>query len=187
MQNVLITLFNVESEGYEAITELKNAPVTEGSIIFEAALIRKTGFNYKMLDFFDIGAKNYKNHTVRGGLIGMCIGILGGPIGMLVGLGIGSFAGMSADSKEIKPDPGVGISIIEQIISKINDDDLVLIALTDEEDETILDMKLQKYDVTIMRSDAVVLAREVEKAQEMQKDMQEQAKRELRSQKKKGK
>lgn len=179
MQNVIVTLFNVESEGYQAITELKNNPGSDASFVSEAALIRKTGTSYNVLDGFDTGAHS-TNDTVKGTLIGMCVGILGGPIGMLLGAGIGSLAGMSMDADDVS----LGTSMLEQIISKIQDGDLALIALADEEDESILDAKLTRYDATMIRCDAAVVAQEVVKAQEMEKEMERQTKQELRKQKK---
>ena len=91
MQNVIVCLFDVESEGYQAITELRNAPGNDKSFISQAVLIKKENGALKALDSFDTGVKT-SDDTAIGGLIGMCVGVLGGPIGMLLGAGWGSLS-----------------------------------------------------------------------------------------------
>ena len=178
MQNVLVSIFEVESEGYQAITELKNAPAADGSLISQAVLVKKENGAIKVLDSFDIGV-NTTDDTAIGGLVGMCIGILGGPIGMLLGAGWGSLAGMSLDAS----DAGEAASLIEQIAGKL-DDGITLIGLTDEEDESVLDNKLSAYKTVIARFDAAVVSQEVETARDFQKEMARQAKADLRKQRK---
>ena len=56
MQNIIVTIFEVESEGFQAITELRNNPEKDGSFLSEAALIKKENGTCKVLDFFDTGA-----------------------------------------------------------------------------------------------------------------------------------
>ena len=109
----------------------------------------------------------------------MCVGVLGGSIGMLLGAGWGSLAGMTLDAA----DAADGASLIEQIADKL-DDGVALIGLSDEEDESVLDNKLSAYKTTIARFDAAVVAQEVEAAREMQKEMARQAKADLRKQRK---
>lgn len=178
MQNVIVCLFDVESEGYQAITELRNDPGNDKSFISQAVLIKKENGALKALDSFDTGAKT-SDDTAIGGLIGMCVGVLGGPIGMLLGAGWGSLAGMTLDAA----DAADGASLIEQIADKL-DDGVALIGLSDEEDESVLDNKLSAYKTTIARFDAAVVAQEVEAAREMQKEMARQAKADLRKQRK---
>ena len=115
MQNVIVCLFDVESEGYQAITELRNDPGNDKSFISQAVLIKKENGALKALDSFDTGAKT-SDDTAIGGLIGMCVGVLGGPIGMLLGAGWGSLAGMTLDAA----DAADGASLIEQIADKLD-------------------------------------------------------------------
>lgn len=179
MQNVVVSVFKVESEGYQATTELKQNPGTDASFVVEGALVKKEAGSYKVLDSFDTGVYT-SDDTMFGSVIGMCIGVLGGPIGVLLGGSIGALAGLSIDAEEA----GTSASMIEQIIGKLDDDMVALIALVNEDNESILDSKLSKYETTIARFDAAVVAQEVEKANELQKEMERQAKAELRRQNK---
>ena len=41
MQNIITAIFKVESEGYQAITTLRQLPVTDNSAILQMALVKK--------------------------------------------------------------------------------------------------------------------------------------------------
>ncbi len=140
--------------------------------------MKKENGALKVLDSFDTGVKT-TDDTALGGLVGMCIGMLGGPVGMLLGAGWGSLAGMTIDAA----DAADGASLIEQIAGKL-DDGVALIGLTDEEDESVLDNKLSNYKAVIARFDAAVVSQEVDTAREMQAEMARQAKADLRKQRK---
>ena len=178
MQNVIIGLFEVESEGFQAITELKQNPGDEKSFISQAALLKKDAGQVKVLDSFDTGVTT-SDDMALGGLMGMCVGILGGPIGMLLGGSLGSLTGMTVDAADAVDNA----SMIEQIAGKLEDGAVALIGLTDEEDEGVLDEKLSKYKTVIARFDAAVVAQEVDAAREMQAEMERQALEKLRKQK----
>ena len=178
MQNVIVGLFEVESEGFQAITELKQNPGDEKSFISQAALLKKDAGQVKVLDSFDTGVTT-SDDMALGGLMGMCVGILGGPIGMLLGGSLGSLTGMTVDAADAVDNA----SMIEQIAGKLEDGAVALIGLTDEEDENILDEKLSKYKTVIARFDAAVVAQEVDAAREMQAEMERQALEKLRKQK----
>ena len=178
MQNVIVGLFEVESEGFQAITELKQNPGDEKSFISQAALLKKDAGQVKVLDSFDTGVTT-SDDMALGGLMGMCVGILGGPIGMLLGGSLGSLTGMTVDAADAIDNA----SMIEQIAGKLEDGAVALIGLTDEEDEGVLDEKLSKYKTVIARFDAAVVAQEVDAAREMQAEMERQALEKLRKQK----
>lgn len=177
MQNIIVTVFEVESEGYQAMTELKKEPGNGKNVLFQAVLIKKENGQVKVLDHFDTGL-NTADDTAIGGLVGMFVGILGGPIGMLLGAGYGAMTGMLLDTIDATDD----MSLLEQISEKLGDGTAV-IGLAEEEDEGFLDAKLGAYKTVIARFDAAVVAQEVEAAREMQTEMERQARADLRKQK----
>ncbi len=179
MLNIVVSIFDVESEAYQAITELRNQKGLKTSIMPEAVLVNKETGSYKVLDFYDLEDVSGRD-TVTGGLIGMCIGILGGPIGILLGGSIGALIGMNADENQVSE----GMSVLEQMIGKLGDNTIAIIGLADEEDESEIDNLLSKYKTIIARFDAAVVEHEVEKAKEMQEEMENLAKLEMRKQKK---
>ena len=179
MLYVVVSLFEVESEAYQAITELKNQKGLKTSIMSEAVLVDKKNGYYTILDNFVI-EPDAMDDMAKGGLIGMCIGILGGPLGMLLGASVGSFAGVVSETDKTAETA----SMLEQMILKLSDNTLAIIGLAEEKDESEIDELLSKYKTIIARFDAAVVEQEVERARDMEKEMENLAKLEVRNQKK---
>ena len=75
-------------------------------------------------------------------------------------------------------------SLIETVAAKMIDGEVSLIILAEEEDESELDACMKEFQTEIIRFDAAVIAAEVEEAQELQKEMERQARIKLRETKK---
>ena len=178
-QNIVVGLFKVESEAFQAMTELKQNPGDDKSYLSGAALIKKENGSLKTLDVLDSGIKT-SDDTAVGGLVGALFGILGGPIGVLLGGSYGMLVGSAIDAE----DTAIGASLLEQIAGKLEDGDIAIIGLAYEENEAILDEKLGKFDTIIARFDAATVAAEVEEAQRLEEDMARQAREDLRDEKK---
>ncbi len=179
MQNIIAVNFEIESEGYQAITTLGKAPVTENSAILEMALVKKEEGVLKVCDTFSSGVHT-SDDTARGGLIGSFIGILGGPIGVLLGGTAGALGGSVVDAGDAQN----SASMIETVAGKMEEDEVSLIVLAEEADEADLDGKLGQFKAEILRFDAAVIAAEVAEAQQMQKELERQARMKLRETKK---
>lgn len=178
-ENVLIALFDVESEAYQAATELKSAAASEDYIISQLALVTKKDGKLFPADGFDTGIQT-SNDTAGGALVGVLLGILGGPIGMLLGASYGALIGGAVDAS----DAAQNASLLEQVTGKLYDDSTAIIALVQEEDESALDAKLSKFRTTIVREDAAIVAEEVEEARQVERELQRQAREKLRAEKK---
>ena len=178
-QNVIVSIFEVESEAFQALTELKQAPAGEKSLLAEAVLVKKENSGLKVLDSFDTGA-NTADDTLIGGLAGSLCGILAGPIGVLLMGSYGALIGSMMDTDDALNNA----SMIEQIAGKLQDNEVAIVGLAAEEDESVLDGKLRKFKTTIMRYDAAVVAAEVDEAQQMAAEMARQARIDLRNEKK---
>ena len=179
MQNVVAVLFKNESEGFQAITELRQKPATEKCTILQMALIKRQGQNVTVSDSYDAGIQAGENAAL-GGLMGGLVGILGGPIGVLLMGSYGMLAGSLVGSAEALD----SAAMIEIVSNKLLDGEVALVALAEEAEEAELDGLLGKFDVEIARFDAAVVAEEVEEAEQMQKEMDRQARRQLREVKK---
>lgn len=179
MQNIIMPVFDVTSEGYQAITALSQKPVTEEYTILEMALIQKTDNKVELLDSFESGIHT-TDDLVEGGLVGSMIGIVGGPLGMLLGGSMGALTGSIIDLD----DADNATSMIECVAGKLWGDKLALIILAEEKDEAALDAELSSFQTTTLRFDAAVVAAEVEEAKQMQEEMERQARLQLRATKK---
>lgn len=178
-QNIVVGLFEVESEAFQAMTEMKQNPGNDTSYVAAAALAKKENGAIRLLDAFDTGA-NTKDDMAIGGLVGGLVGILGGPIGVLLGGSYGMLIGSAVDTN----DTLMNASMLEQITGKMQDGEVAVIALAFEENEEILDQKLNKFKTVIARFDAATVAAEVEEAQKLADEMARLARKELRDEKK---
>ena len=178
-QNVVVAVFKVESEGFQALTELRQAAGGDTYVVSAAALIKKAGGVCTYLDGFDTGL-NTRNDAIIGGLIGMTVGILAGPLGILLGGSYGALVGATVDAG----DAAFGASMLDQIADKLDDGMVALVALTGETSEGALDEKLSRFDAVVARFDAEAVAEEVDKAYEKQAELARQARADLRKEKK---
>ena len=173
--NVIVAVFKVESEGFQALSELRQAAAGESYFVSAAALLKKDKNVCNYLDGFDTGVQT-ENDALLGGLIGMTIGILAGPLGVLLGGSYGALIGSTVDVG----DAAFGLSMLDQIADKLDDGMVALVALAEEETEDALNAKLSAFDTTIARFDAEVVADEVDRAYEKQFEMARQAKMQIR-------
>lgn len=179
MENVLTVLFDVESEGYQAITSLRNKPAVEDAYaIMQANLVKREGNNLIVLDGFDSGV-NTVDHTLAGGLIGSLVGILGGPLGVLFLGTSGAMMGSAIDMSDAVDNS----SLLEIAATKLGDQQVALLALAEEDTEEALNAQFQPYKCTVIRFDAPVLAREIDEASKIGAEMQRQAIEKLREEK----
>ena len=179
MEKIISVIFKVESEGYQAITELKRAPITNDYTVSQAVLVKKENGVIRTLDTFDTGLET-SNDTATGSLIGSLLGILGGPLGVLLGGSIGILAGGAIDAG----DAAHNASLIELVTEQLVDGEVVLIALEQESVEGAARRALAKFDTSIVEEDAAEVAEEVKAAQDAQREMAREARAKLREAKK---
>ncbi|MDO4866787.1 MAG: hypothetical protein Q4C10_09525 [Clostridia bacterium] len=179
MENIIIVSFDIESEGYQAITELKKNVMKDGYAVSQAVLVKNTDGHVTSLDSLDTGIET-KNDTRMGGLIGSLLGVAGGPLGMVLMGGYGALIGSAVDWG----DAVNNASLMEHVLSCVTEDSTVLIAVVQEDIEGAFDKKFSKFSAEITRFDAAEVAAEIAEAERVQEEMARQAKRELREAKK---
>lgn len=170
-KNVIVAVFDVESEGYQALTQLRQAAGGDTYLVSAAALIKRQGDLCYYLDGFDTGVHT-ANDAMAGGLIGMLVGILGGPVGVLLGGSFGALVGTTVDAG----DALAGASMLDQMAGKLDDGMVAVIALAGEESDAELDALFAPFKAVVARFDAEAVADEVDKAYETQCEMARQAK-----------
>ncbi len=179
MENIIIVNFNVESEAYQALTELKSKAITENYVISQALLVKNTDGKIDTLDAFDTGVET-RNDTRMGGLIGSLLGIAGGPLGMVIIGGYGALIGSAVDWG----DAAQNASLMEHVLDCVTEDKAVLIAVVQEEAASAFDANFEKFQAEVTRFDAAEVAAEVAEAQRVQEEMAREAKKQLREAKK---
>ena len=179
MQNILSVIFEVESEGYQALSTLRQKAITKDYAIMQMALVKRTGKELSVCDSFSSGA-NTMDDTLAGGVLGSLLGILGGPLGVLLMGSYGALAGSVLDAED-----AIGsATLLETVADKLYENEVALILFADEADESALDAELGKYKAEILRFDAATVADEVEEAEKTQREMERQARMQLRKEKK---
>ena len=179
MHNIITAVFQNESEGYQMITELRNAPVTEQAAILQMMLVKCDEKGLELCDRYE-GIATVGKGSLIGGLTGSMIGILGGPLGVLLMGTAGAMTGTMVDTGEAV----AGEVLMETVAGKLYKGEVGLIILADEEDESYLDGILSKFPVEILRYDALDIAEEVDEAIKIQDEKDRQALMRLRQRKK---
>ncbi len=175
-ENLVLVNYKVESEAYQALSGLKRNPVNANYKISQAMIVKRENGKLDVMDGFVNGVTTVDD-TWKGGLIGGLIGILGGPIGILLGGSVGMLVGGAVDAGEMAGD----VSLLEKSGDSIAEGKTALLLLVQEEYETALTAKLNDFDVTITRLDAAEVAAEVEHAREVERQMAKEAREKLRA------
>ncbi|MEX2784226.1 DUF1269 domain-containing protein [Streptococcus sp. H49] len=166
MSNIIMAIFETESEAYQSFSELKQFQPDDKTQIAQLAVVKKEANQVILKDALDFNDSS-RDYAAIGGIVGGLIGILSGPIGVIIGYGIGSLAGAASGSMTDSSNN----NLIEEVTTKLLDGDTALILLAHEEDETVLDAFLSAYKTSIMRWNALSVAQEVELAGKVQDDL----------------
>lgn len=177
MENVVVSVFTVESEAFQAFTELRKMPMGEGYTVIEAGLLKNKDGITTMEDAFGMRAADAGE--MKGIVIGSLAGILGGPLGVLLGASYGAIVGSTVDTAAAVDN----FSAIEVLARKLYDGEVAIIALVQEE-EPAFDAAFAKFQTTTIRYDAADILDDVDRAYEIQADLSNQAVQQIRAERK---
>ena len=174
-ENLILANYTVESEAYQALSELKRETTNANYTISQAVIVKKENGKLNTMDSF-VNGSAAGDDSLTGSLIGSLIGILGGPLGILLGGSMGMLIGSAVDAGDMAE----SASLLEKAGDSILDGETAIILLAQEEYETALTAKLNHFDVAITRFDAAEVAAEVEHAREVEKQMAKEAREKMR-------
>jgi uncharacterized membrane protein len=171
--NVIAVTFEDDSNAYEALTGLKELESQRQIGIRGAAVVSRdeTG---SVLEKDDVGGGTLAG-TATGGIVGLLIGILGGPFGVLIGgatgLLIGSlFDGSDADETE---------SVLAEISKSIRVGHNALLAEVSEQSPEVIDNAMTRLGGTVLRRRSDDVEAEVAAAEHAQREAKRKARKEL--------
>ena len=183
MENIVVSIFRVESEAFQAFSELRQFGQTENTKLAQASIVKAEDGIIKVKDSFDL-MNSFGSDYFEGGLMGSLIGILGGPLGVLFGFVAGGTIGASIDlDKELDKELAES-ALITTVSEKLTNGEVAIIALVQENDESVLNAIFEKYQTIIARWDIATVAAEVESALQIQQDLAHQAEARLIADKK---
>lgn len=177
-ENIVIVNFKVESEAYQALSELKRDPANDNYAILQAQIVKKNDNKLDVKDGFTTGITT-TDDTLTGGIIGSLIGILGGPLGVLLGGSMGAIIGGGVDAGDAENEE----SLLEKAGESIVDGETAILLLAQEQSEDGLNIAFSRYDDDIARFDAAEIAAEVDHAREVEKQLAREAREKMRAQK----
>ncbi len=177
-ETIVTSVFEVESEAYQALSEVKRGAINENYVVSQIALVKNEGGRIVTKDWFDTGVES-RNDARIGGMVGALIGILGGPIGILLGSSWGYLAGSVKDAGDVESNA----SLIEKMSSQIIEGETALISLVQENKEGSFEAGISKWKTSTIVSDAAEIAAEIEHAQQMEKEMKKAARKQMREEK----
>ncbi|AQP41308.1 membrane protein [Streptococcus gallolyticus] len=179
MENIIVSIFRIESEAFQAFSELKQFGQTEKTKLAQVSIVKSENGIIKVKDSFDL-TDSLGSDYFKGGVIGGLVGILGGPLGILLGFTAGGTIGASIGAdKEL-----ANSTLITTVSENLINGEVAIIALVQESDESVLNAIFEKYQVHIARWDVATVAAEIESALEIQQDLAHQAKARLIADKK---
>jgi uncharacterized membrane protein len=172
--NVIAVSFPVEANAYEALARLKELDSKDDIGVQGATVVvREEDGRITIKD--QIGQESFED-TAGGGLLGLLVGVIGGPLGVLVGGATGLLVGSLFD----EDDDDNTRSVLTDISSSIRVGPPGLLAEVSEQDPTAIDAVMAHLDGTVVRRSVSDVELEIAAAQDAQRAAKKKARDELR-------
>ena len=174
--NVVIVSFEEDANAYEAMTNLK-ALDSEHQVDLRAAavIVRHQDGQLEIKD--EIAADGVSG-TATGGILGLLIGVLFGPFGVLIGGATGLLIGSLFDLD----DDDDTESVLADISRHARADHTTLLAELREQSPEVIDTAMSDLGGNVLRRSAADVEAEIAAADEAQKAAKRQARKVLREQ-----
>ncbi|OJG73350.1 hypothetical protein RV11_GL001130 [Enterococcus phoeniculicola] len=166
-KRVILLTFDIESQSYQAFSEIKKLHVSREIKGDQMAVVTHTNDgNHKFTidDFIDFTGNN---NASTGGMIGMLLGVLVSPLAILLGWFAGGMIGATRDAKEIKD----AQSVFESVVNQIGEGMTAVILIADEEDNRPLNqLVMNELGGQITRLDYDEVEDEIKNAQHVESE-----------------
>jgi uncharacterized membrane protein len=172
-ENVIAVSFAENSEAYEAFSSLKELG-GQGQVSLGGAAIVERDENGQLVTKDQLEDPHLSG-TATGGLIGLLIGILGGPFGVLIGGATGLLIGSLFDVEDAS-DEG---SVLAAISSTVGPGKAVVIAELSEQSDDVVDHAMARLGGSVLRRTVEDVEAEIAAADEAQKAAKREARERL--------
>jgi uncharacterized membrane protein len=156
--NILVMQFPESSQAFEAMSQLKGQPGVIGAAVVE----RTPDGQVHVADGY---SQEVGGPTATGGMVGALIGVLAGPLGVLLGWSSGTLIGMAYEADEAA-DADDGFTILSRSISAGRNALIVEMVEMNESSHAVADAVAEKLNGTITRLPAAEVEAEIESARE---------------------
>lgn len=176
--NALVITFPDRSNAYEALSELKQLARSDRLVLRGAHLVvRDEHGRLSVPEGMDFDADT---GVWGGGLIGLLIGILGGPIGMLFGWTGGMLIGGAFDARRADRTAG----LLGEISDSIPPGGTAIVAEVEEFAREVVDGAMAKLGGVVLRRPAMDVLAAMEDAEDAYREAEREADRRAREQRK---
>ncbi len=176
--NVIAVSFEDRGKAYEALSELKGAALEGRVDVLSATIVTRD--QYGRLSSPEGGDVVAGAATVGGSLIGLMIGVIGGPIGMLFGWTGGLLVGGAFDIRRADRTD----SVLGEISRAIPLGGTAVVAEVDEYAFEVVDALMLELGGTVYRRPTELVLAEIEAAEDAYRQAQKEADRIVREQRK---
>jgi uncharacterized membrane protein len=176
--NVIAVSFQDRSKAYQALSELKGAGLEGRVEVLSASIVTRD--EQGRLDSPEGGDTAAGAATVGGSLIGLMIGVIGGPIGMLFGWTGGLLVGGAFDIRRADASD----STLGEISRYIPLGGTAVVAEVNEYAVEVVDKLMAEQGGTVYRRSAEVVLDELEAAEDAYRKAQKEADRAAREERK---
>jgi len=176
MDNVLAVNFAEDSKAYEALSSLKELD-DQGQLDLAAAAVVVRTDDGRIETKDQVGDDSLVG-TTTGGLIGLVIGILGGPFGVLLGGATGLLVGSLYDIDESDATE----SALGDISRSVRAGHTALLAEADEPSPEVIDNAMKSLGGTVLRRSLDDVQAEIAVAEDAQRAAAKEARKRLREQ-----
>jgi uncharacterized membrane protein len=176
MDNVLAVTFEEDSKAYEALTTVKQLDAQDQINLAAAAVVVRTDDG--RLETKDQVGDDGIEGTATGGLIGLIIGILGGPFGVLLGGATGLLVGSLFDLA----DDDDTESALEELSRSAQVGRTTLLAQVNEQSPEVVDTAMARLGGTVLRRSMDDVEAEIAAAEDAQRAAKKAARKQLREQ-----
>lgn len=171
-KRVVVMTFKENSHAYETFSKLK-ALHLEGKVEIEQLAVvenvKDKGFEVK-----DAADLTGSDRFFAGGLIGAFVGIIGGPLGMLLGWTTGSIIGNISDIGEVKG----AMSTFQQTANVLTEGTVGVIAIASEYSERVIDDAVKtELDGEVVRFSAAAVQQEIDDAHKAERELRREARK----------
>lgn len=171
--NVIAVTFEDDANAYDALTKLKELE-SQGQIGIRGAAVVSRDESGHVDDKDEVDDGNHTGATT-GGIVGLLIGIIGGPFGVLIGGATGLLVGSLFDDDDVDDTESVLAAFSKAVRLNHNS----LLAEVSEQSPEVVDTAMSELDGTVLRRPASEVEAEIAAAEHAQRAAKRKARKEL--------
>lgn len=171
--NTIVVSFEEDRSAYQALTQLEELD-SQGRIEVKEAVIVTRDQDGRLTEKDEAGSPSFVA-TAGGGLLGLLLGVIGGPFGMLLGGTTGLLVGSLVDLDDAEG----ADSALAAISDSVKAGHTSLLAVVGERAPEVIDAAMSELAGTVTRRSVADVEAEIAAAEEAQRQARHEARRQL--------